>query len=420
MNAGHLDMGHGEPPVSGPIPQTDLEQKLRHREAAGRGDPCSPEVMDCRASLAMTGLFMESAARQSMQSDPTPIHTDALVIGAGPVGLFQVFQLGLQGIHAQVVDVQDQAGGQCIELYPDKPLYDIPGLPYSTGRDLTQRLLEQVAPFNPAFHFSQQVSQLSRQTGGRWLVGTSTQQFLTRTLFVAAGVGAFVPKELKVDGLAAFAGSQLFYRLNPAERFKGMQVVVVGGEESAVNNAIALAEGTYQVTGVTLVHRRDVLQASPEALERLAQLRASGRITFITGQITGIETQGERLTAVAITTPADQTLNVVLDALLVNQGISPKLGPVAQWGLAMARKQLSVDPATFATSEAGIYAVGDINSYPGKKKLIVCGFHEATLAAFAAAAYLNPQASGVLQYTTSSALLQQRLGVKTATSPPAG
>ncbi|MBE0472854.1 NAD(P)/FAD-dependent oxidoreductase [Rhodoferax sp.] len=355
-----------------------------------------------------------------MQSDPTPIHTDALVIGAGPVGLFQVFQLGLQGIHAQVVDVQDQAGGQCIELYPDKPLYDIPGLPYSTGRDLTQRLLEQVAPFNPAFHFSQQVSQLSRQTGGRWLVGTSTQQFLTRTLFVAAGVGAFVPKELKVDGLAAFAGSQLFYRLNPAERFKGMQVVVVGGEESAVNNAIALAEGTYQVTGVTLVHRRDVLQASPEALERLAQLRASGRITFITGQITGIETQGERLTAVAITTPADQTLNVVLDALLVNQGISPKLGPVAQWGLAMARKQLSVDPATFATSEAGIYAVGDINSYPGKKKLIVCGFHEATLAAFAAAAYLNPQASGVLQYTTSSALLQQRLGVKTATSPPAG
>jgi len=348
------------------------------------------------------------------------IDTDALVIGAGPVGLFQVFQLGLQGIHAQVVDVLDRAGGQCIELYPDKPLYDIPGLPCSTGRELTERLLQQVAPFKPTFHFNQQVGQLSRQIDGRWLVATPNQQFLTRTLFIAAGVGAFVPKELKVDGLAAFVGSQLFYRLNPAERLKGMQVVVVGGEESAVDNAIALAEGTYQVAGVTLVNRRDVLQASPEALEKLAQLRASGHITFIAGQITGIKTQGERLTAVAITTPQDQTLNVVLDALLVCQGISPKLGPVAHWGLAMARKQLSVDPATFATSEAGIYAVGDINSYPGKKKLIVCGFHEATLAAFAAASYLDPQAAGVLQYTTSSALLQQRLGVKAATSPPAG
>ncbi|HSO46259.1 MAG TPA: NAD(P)/FAD-dependent oxidoreductase, partial [Rhodoferax sp.] len=306
------------------------------------------------------------------------IETDALVIGAGPVGLFQVFQLGLQGIHAQVVDVLDQAGGQCIELYPDKPLYDIPGLPYSTGRELTQRLLQQVAPFKPTFHFNQQVDQLSRQADGRWLVATPNQQFLTRTLFIAAGVGAFVPKELKLDGLAAFAGSQLFYRLNPAERFKGRQVVVVGGEESAVDNTIALAEGTHQAAGVTLLHRRDVLQASPQALEKLAQLRASGRVKFIAGQITGIETQNDRLTAVAITTPEDQILTLPLDALLGCQGISPKLGPVAHWGLSMERKQLSVDPATFATSEAGIYAVGDINSYPGKKKLIVCGFHEST------------------------------------------
>lgn len=341
------------------------------------------------------------------------IDTDALVIGAGPVGLFQVFQLGLQGIHAQVVDVLDQAGGQCIELYPDKPIYDIPGLPYSTGRELTQRLLQQVSPFKPAFHFNQQVGQLKRQTDGRWLVATPNQQFLTRTLFIAAGVGAFVPKELKLDGLAAFAGSQLFYRLSPPELFKGRQVVVVGGEASAVDNAIALAaQGPHQAASVTLVHRRDVLQASPEALEKLAELRASGRITFIAGQLTGIETQSERLTAVAVNTPEDQTLNLSLDALLVCQGISPKLGPVAEWGLAMERKQLSVDPASFATSEPGIYAVGDVNSYPGKKKLIVCGFHEATLAAFAAASYLNPQASGVLQYTTSSALLQQRLGVQ--------
>ena len=348
-----------------------------------------------------------------MQSELAPIHTDALVIGAGPVGLFQVFQLGLQGIHAQVVDVLDQAGGQCIELYADKPIYDIPGLTYSTGRDLTQRLLQQVAPFKPAFHFNQQVSQLNRQDDGRWLVATPQQQFLARTVFIAAGVGAFMPKELKLDGLAAFAGTQLFYRLNPSDLLKGRHVVVVGGEDAAVDNAITLAEaGPAQAASVTLVYRRDVLQASPQALEKLAALRASGRVKFIAGQLTGIETAGDELTAVTVTTPEDQALSLPLDALLVNQGISPKLGPVAEWGLAMERKQLCVDPASFATSEPGIYAVGDINTYPGKKKLIVCGFHEATLAAFAAASYLNPQASGVLQYTTSSALLQQRLGVQ--------
>ena len=346
-------------------------------------------------------------------TDTPLIETDALVIGAGPVGLFQVFQLGLQGIHAQVVDVLEQAGGQCIELYPDKPIYDIPGLPYSTGRELTQRLLQQVAPFKPAFHFDQQVSQVSRQVNGRWLVATPQQQFLTRTLFIAAGVGAFVPKELKLDGLAAFVGSQLFYRLPRPEKIKGRHVVVLGGEETAVDNAIALADdGPQQAASVTLVHRRDVLQASPKALARLAELRASGRIKFIAGQVTGIDTRGDRLVGVAVTTPEDLTLGLSLDTLLVHLGISPKLGPVADWGLAMERKQLSVDPASFVTSEAGIYAVGDVNSYPGKKKLIVCGFHEATLEAFAAASYLNPQSSGVLQYTTSSALLQQRLGVQ--------
>lgn len=354
-------------------------------------------------------------------TDPTPIHTDALVIGAGPVGLFQVFQLGLHGLHAQVVDVLDQPGGQCIELYPDKPLYDIPALPRSTGRELTQRLLQQVAPFQPAFHFNQQVSQLQRQADGHWLVATPRQQFLTRTVFIAAGVGAFVPRELKLDGLAAFAGSQLFYRLPKPELLKGRKVVVLGGEDAAVDNAIALTtDGPHQAASVTLVHRRDVLQASPQALEKLAELRASGRIQFLAGQITGIETQGERLSAVSLTTPDSQTLNQPLDVLLVHQGISPKLGPIADWGLAMDRKQLRVDPASFATSEPGIYAVGDINSYPGKKKLIVCGFHEATLAAFAAASFLDPQTSGVLQYTTSSALLQQRLGVKETTYPPAG
>jgi thioredoxin reductase (NADPH) len=346
-----------------------------------------------------------------------PLETDALVIGAGPVGLWMVFQLGLQGLHAHVADVLNEPGGQCIELYPDKPIYDIPGIAQCTGRELTQRLLQQIAPFKPSFHFNQQVSAVDRQPDGRWLITTrmgqsTAQQFLTRTVFIAAGVGAFVPKELKLDGLSDFLGSQLFYRAAPPVATAGKAVVIVGGEDAAVTNAIALVEdGPRQAQSVTLIHRRDVLQASTEALARLAALRSAGKINFLTGQITGIDVADGHLRSVTLNTPDDQNVPLPLATLLVCMGVSPKLGPVTQWGLAMARKQLTVDTATFATSAPGIYAVGDVNTYPGKKKLILCGFHEATLAAFAAASYINPDASGVLQYTTSSALLQQRLGV---------
>jgi len=347
------------------------------------------------------------------------IETDALVVGAGPIGLFQVFELGLQGIAAHVVDVLDAPGGQCMELYPDKPIYDIPGVPRCTGLELTQNLLNQIEPFKPSFHFGQQVESVERQSDGRWLVQTLTKQqndqtFLTRTLFIAAGVGAFVPKELKIDGLARFTGTQLHYRLKSLDQPGGQRVVVVGGEEAAVDSAIALAShGMQPPNTVSLVHRRDVLQASPESLEQIAMLRAQGRIEFIAGQVTAMEVMGDRLATVVVTTPDNTKCVVALDALLVCQGISPRLGPIANWSLAMERKQLCVDTATFATSEAGIYAVGDINTYPGKRKLILCGFHEATLAAFAAAKLLHPEDSGVLQYTTSSALLQQRLSVLT-------
>jgi thioredoxin reductase (NADPH) len=346
---------------------------------------------------------------------PTVIHTDALVIGAGPVGLFTVFQLGLQGIAAQLVDVLDAPGGQCAALYPDKPIYDIPAVPVCSGRELVDRLLQQIAPFSPGFHWNQQVSTLEAQADGRWLVGTQRnhqvcEQFLARTVFVAAGVGAFVPKELKLEGLDTFLGQQLFYKTPPSQVTTGKSVVIVGGEDGAVAQAIAQAQ-SGQARNVALVYRRDVLQASEAALAEFNALRAAGRIQFLAGQVTGIQSSPQQLTGVTVSTPEDQTLNLPLDLLLVLQGISPKLGPVAQWGLAMARKQLTVDTATFATSAAGIFAVGDVITYPGKKKLIVCGFHEATLAAFAAAALIHPEASTVLQYTTSSALLQQRLGV---------
>jgi thioredoxin reductase (NADPH) len=345
------------------------------------------------------------------------IETDALVIGAGPVGLFAVFELGLQGIAAQVVDVLDEPGGQCIALYPNKPIYDIPAVPLCTGRELVDRLLAQVAPFKPTFHLGQQVSALAPQSDGRWLVSTTRlqqpiQQFLTRTVIIAAGVGAFVPKELKLDGLAELLGRQVFYRSAPPASSAGQNVVIVGGEDDAVANALALAaDGPEQAQSVTLVHRRDVLQASVEQLTQLAALREAGHINFLAGQVTAIEAADGVLTSVAINTPDDQTISLPTDTLLICLGISPKLGPLAQWGLAMERKQLCVSLDTFATSEPGIFAVGDVITYPGKKKLIVSGFHEATLAAFAAAALIHPDASTVLQYTTSSALLQQRLGV---------
>jgi thioredoxin reductase (NADPH) len=347
-----------------------------------------------------------------LMPDSGVIETDGLVIGAGPVGLFSVFQLGLQGIGVHVVDVLDEPGGQCVELYPDKPIYDIAGLPACTGRELTQNLLKQIAPFAPCFHFGQQINTLQRQADGRWLANTQHLQFLTRCVVIAAGVGAFVPKELKVDGLAQFLGSQLFYRSAPPSACAGKTVVIVGGDDAAVDNAIALAEdGPNQAKSVTLVHRRDVLQASANALARLAALRHAQKINFVTGQITGIQTQDKYLCCVEMSTPDDEIRKLSLDTLLVCQGVSPKLGPIAQWGLAMERKQVNVNPETFATSEPGIFAVGDIVTYPGKRKLIVCGFHEATLAAYAAAALLHPESPTVQQYTSSSGLLQQRLGV---------
>ena len=345
------------------------------------------------------------------------IETDALVIGAGPVGLFAVFELGLQGVCAHVVDVLDEPGGQCIELYPDKPIYDIPGVPRCTGRELTHNLLKQIEPFAPVFHLGQQVESLEHQPDGRWLLSTrNTQQtsqlFLARSVIIAAGVGAFVPKELKAEGLTPFLGKQLFYRVRPPEAFAGQHVLIVGGDADAVHAAVTLARpGDNQARSVTLVHRRDSLQADAAELSELSALRASGQISFEAGQVSAALSRDQRLTGVIIDTPDAQQLVIEIDVLLVCQGISPKMGPIAQWGLAMQRKQLTVDTATFATSMPGVFAIGDVVDYPGKKKLIVSGFHEATLAAFAVAELLRPDAPHTLQYTTSSALLQQRLGV---------
>ena len=345
--------------------------------------------------------------------------TDALVIGAGPVGLFQAFELGLLGIQCHIVDALPYAGGQCIELYPDKPIYDIPGTPATTGRQLVASLLLQIKPFAPTFHLLQQVNSLLRQTDGRFLVETTAnsastnQSFLTKTLFIAAGVGAFQPKKLTVAGLDAFAGTQLFYHLSDdadfADNFVGKQVTIVGSEDTAVEAALRLA--SLNAVQITLLHRRDDFSVAPAKLETMRSSIAAGQLQLRIGQIAGFDEQQGQLTALQITDVDGITAPLPVDTLLVLQGLSPKLGPVAQWGLDIERKQLRVDTEKFQTSESGIFAVGDINTYPGKKKLILCGFHEAALASFAAAAIVFPDTPTLLQYTTTSTLLHQRLGV---------
>ena len=343
----------------------------------------------------------------------SPTEADAVIIGAGPVGLFQVFELGLLEIKAHVIDSLPEVGGQCIELYPDKPIYDIPAIPVCTGRELTNNLLKQIEPFSPQFHLGQEVTQLEKQADGRILIGTSqNHHFLAKTVFIAAGVGAFQPRLLNLEGIEAFVDKQVFYRVKHPEQFIGKRIVICGGGDSALDWVLYFAD---KAASVTLIHRRDDFKGAPQSIAKMRELCAAGIIQLLIGQITGYEAQEDCLTEITVTDIDGNTKIVALDDLLIFFGLSPKLGPIAQWGLDIDRKQLMVDTEKFQTSIPGIYAVGDINVYPGKKKLILSGFHEAALAAFAAAAYLNPEKPIQLQYTTTSPKLHRALGVKPAT-----
>ena len=341
------------------------------------------------------------------------IEADAVVIGAGPVGLFQVFELGLLEIKAHVIDALPFPGGQPAELYPDKPIYDIPAIPVCTGQELVNNLLKQIEPVGATFHLGQEVSTVEQHEDGRFFVATSTgTQFLTKTLFIAAGVGAFQPRALKLDGIEAFEGQQLFYRAPSQDAFAGRHVVILGDGDAALEWAVTLAApGPSKAESVTLIHRRDVFQATATNIARMRELCERKAMRFMVGQPTGFESKDDRLTALQITDPQAQTHSVTVDALLVFLGLSPKLGPIATWGLDIERKQLVVDTEKFSTSVPGIFAVGDINTYPGKKKLILSGFHEATLAAFGAAPYVFPDKKVMLQYTTTSTQLHRVLGV---------
>ncbi|SOZ98177.1 putative THIOREDOXIN REDUCTASE; class-II pyridine nucleotide-disulfide oxidoreductase family [Cupriavidus taiwanensis] len=338
------------------------------------------------------------------------LEIDALIVGAGPVGLFQVFELGLLEIKAHVIDSLKVVGGQCVELYPDKPIYDIPAVPSCTGQELTDNLLKQIEPFEPTFHLGQEVSVVERREDGRFFVETSLgTRFITKTIFIAAGVGSFQPRTLKVDGIDKFDGKQLFYRVKDPSRFHGRNLVIVGGGDSALDWTLDLVG---KAESVVMIHRRDGFRAAPASVAKMKELCEQMEMQFLVGQISGYEEKDGVLTEIKVSGADGVTRRLPLDDLLVFFGLSPKLGPIAEWGLDLERKQIKVDTEKFQTNIPGIFAVGDINTYPGKKKLILSGFHEAALAAFGAAPYIFPEKKIHMQYTTTSPKLHKVLGVE--------
>ena len=338
---------------------------------------------------------------------------DALVIGAGPVGLWQGFQLGLQGLHFELVDALPHPGGQCAELYAEKPIYDIPGLPHTSGQGLVQALLEQLRPFAPRMSLAHTVSQLTPLTDEIWQVKAQGpeggRQWQTRCVIIAAGVGAFLPRTLALEGLPALLGQQAWHEGHDWPHWRGQRVVFAGEGEAALQGALDAIEQGAQ--SVQLLHRREQFSAPEATVAAWQAACAQGRAQFVAGQATGLDLTDGRLQGLQYLDGAGQSQHLSCDHLVMALGLSPKLGPISDWGLAMARKQLVVDPARFATSAPGVYAVGDINTYPGKKKLIVCGFHEATLAAFDVLERVRPGQNHLLQYTTTSQTLQRRLGI---------
>ena len=352
-------------------------------------------------------------------TEAPPLETDCLVIGAGPVGLYQVFQLGLLGLHCTVVDARWEAGGQPSALYPDKPIYDLPGIPVCTGAELIERLRAQVQPFMPHMLWGQQVASCIQQPDGKWLLETQPvngsptpagMAILARTVFIAAGVGAFVPKRLPGNSLQPWEGKQVFY--HPAQNAHPQQgaILVVGGDQLAAEAAIRMAHRPCG-SPVTLLHRRNQWDVDAATLETLEHLEADGLLRRVVGQIQGATADENTLSAVSIQFADGEQQTVPAETVLVYLGLSPRLGPIADWGLDMERKLLSVHPAQCATDLPGVFAVGDVVTYPGKKKLLVSGFHECVQAAFAAAEYLCPDAPPLLEYTSSSSRLQKRLGV---------
>jgi thioredoxin reductase (NADPH) len=341
-------------------------------------------------------------------------YVETVIIGAGPVGLFQIFELGLLGISTHIIDSLSLPGGQCTELYPDKPIYDIPALPMCGAQELIDRLLEQIKPFNAVFHLGQEVTELRVLDNGKFHVATSAGTRLhAGAVVIAAGVGSFQARRLGIPGVEQFEGKNVHYRVKSAADFFDQDLVICGGGDSALDWTVAFCG---KARSLTLVHRRADFRAAPATVARMRDLVAAGKMQLLEGHAVATHKHNDKLTGLDVQTAAGQTRKIAVDHVFAFFGLHPKLGPIAEWGLELEKKALKVDTEKFQTSVPGIFAIGDINTYPGKKKLILSGFHEAALAAFAIQHHLFPEKRQFLQYTTTSPIMQKRLGVAGADS----
>lgn len=343
------------------------------------------------------------------KAEDTHFTTDAVIIGAGPCGLFTVFEMGLLDMKCHLVDILDRPGGQCAELYPEKPIYDIPAWPVITGQELTDRLMEQIAPFDPVFHFSQMAESLEKMENGSWKLTTDTGTTIeAKVIIIAAGGGSFVPKKPPIPGIEAFEGTSVFYAVRKMEQFRGKDLVIVGGGDSALDWTLNLQP---LAKSVTLIHRRDEFRAAPDSVAKMRELVAKGAMAFQAGQVKALNGANGALESITVEDNDKQQKTIPCEALLPFFGLTMKLGPIANFGLNLHENLIPVDTEKFETSEQGIFAVGDINWYPGKLKLILSGFHEAALMARQAFRYIYPDARLKFEYTTSSSSLQTKLGV---------
>ncbi len=339
------------------------------------------------------------------------ITTDVVIVGAGPCGLFQVFELGLLGLKAEIVDSIRQPGGQCSELYPDKPIYDIPAIPVLSGEELTERLLKQIEPFDCGMHLGEEVRVVERQSDDTFRIETGGgKKFSAKAVVIAGGVGSFQPRPLRLPNADDFANATVHYRVRDPAKFAGKKLAILGGGDSALDWVLELVDDAEHLT---LVHRRDEYRAVPDSVQKMRKLVEGGRMDVIeNAKATAINGDGNQISSITIQPKDSESTEIAVDHILVFFGLAPKLGPIAEWGLDINRKTINVNPEKFETSEPGIYAVGDINFYPGKKKLILCGFHEATLVAFAIKQRIEPDKKVHVQYTTTSPIMHQRLGVQ--------
>jgi len=335
--------------------------------------------------------------------------TDVLIVGAGPVGLFSVFELGLLDLKCHLIDILDRPGGQCAELYPEKPIYDIPGWPSISAQGLVDKLLEQIAPFRPTFSYNRMVSSLERLDDGTFRVTTDENEvFEAKAVVIAAGGGSFQPKRPPIPGIEAYEDESVFYSVRRMEDFRGHDLVIVGGGDSALDWTLNLQP---VAKSVTLVHRRPEFRAAPDSVNKMYAMQEMGKLEFQVGQITGLTGAGGRIASATVKGPQGE-VEVPCTRMLPFFGLTMKLGPIAEWGLNLHENLIPVDTEKFQTSTPGIFAIGDINTYPGKLKLILSGFHEAALMAQAAKRIVNPGERVVFQYTTSSTSLQKNLGVR--------